>query len=193
MIEHVWFRAKIASPTSEIYITTDDKKIARECKAFGANIIMSSSKHSNGLSRIVEVSSKLKWDYFIVLQADELLVLPKNIKKLVNEIQLKKYYDVYCLISAVNIKDLSDENIVKCVTGRDQNIITFFRKNWFTSNSKKNLHITKKVCGVYAISKQAILSMKTGKTQILERNESIEQFRFLELGKRIKGVIVTKN
>ena len=144
MIEHVWFRAKIASPTSEIYITTDDKKIARECKAFGANIIMSSSKHSNGLSRIVEVSSKLKWDYFIVLQADELLVLPKNIKKLVNEIQLKKYYDVYCLISAVNIKDLSDENIVKCVTGRDQNIITFFRKNWFTSNSKKICTLQKK-------------------------------------------------
>lgn len=192
MIEHVWQRAKLAAPNNELIVVTDNQKIAKECSVFGAQVAMTSKQHSNGLSRISEISGNLDWDFFIVLQADELLLPPENIKKLIYEIEQESKYDVFNLITKLNFHDLGDRNVVKCAVGNDDNIITFFRKNWLTTNYNSSLNTLRKVCGIYALSKQTMHFVKKHKTQILERNESIEQFKFLELGRKIKGVNIPK-
>ncbi len=74
MIEHVWSRANLVLKNNNIIIATDNTKIAQTSKDFGAQVILTKKNHQNGLSRIGEVSNKLKWDFYIVLQADELLI-----------------------------------------------------------------------------------------------------------------------
>ena len=74
MIEHVWRRAQLTNPVIETVIATDSEEIKKVCENFGAKCYITSKNHPNGLSRISEISSRLNWDFYIVLQADEILI-----------------------------------------------------------------------------------------------------------------------
>ena len=95
MIEHVWQRTQIIEPALDVIIATDSHLIKKECESFGATTMFTNSKHVNGLSRVGEVAKKLNWDFYIVLQADEILVMPENLEILINAIQQNKSYDFF--------------------------------------------------------------------------------------------------
>ena len=63
MIEHIWKRANLVKPKTEIVIATDSFEIKLQCESFGAKVIMTSNNHSNGLSRVGEVAIILNWDF----------------------------------------------------------------------------------------------------------------------------------
>ena len=91
MIEHVWRRAQLANPVIETVIATDSEEIKKICENFGAKCYLTSKNHPNGLSRISEISSQLNWDFYIVLQADEILIDPEYLSNLYKKIQLLFY------------------------------------------------------------------------------------------------------
>jgi CMP-2-keto-3-deoxyoctulosonic acid synthetase len=84
MIEHVWRRAQLTDPVIETVIATDSEEIKKVCENFGAKCYITSKEHPNGLSRVSEISSILNWDFYIVLQADEILIDPEYLNKLHN-------------------------------------------------------------------------------------------------------------
>ena len=68
---------------SKIYVATDDRRIAEECKKYNINFLITSKKCLTGTDRIAEVSKKIKKDFYINLQGDEPLFNPKDLRKLI--------------------------------------------------------------------------------------------------------------
>ena len=194
MIEHVWRRAQLTNPVIETVIATDSEEIKKVCENFGAKCYITSKNHPNGLSRVSEISSILNWDFYIVLQADEILIDPKYLDELYKEIEVNSKQQFFNLIVDLNNKsELTDKNTVKCVLRDDRTIINIFRKSGLVSSEEMQLRIIKKICGVFAISKNCLSIVSGAHPQKIEISESIEQMKIIELGINILAVNVGIN
>jgi len=189
MIEHVWRRAQLTDPVIETVIATDSEEIKKVCENFGAKCYITSKEHPNGLSRVSEISSILNWDFYIVLQADEILIDPKYLDELYKEIEVNSKQQFFNLIADLNNKsELTDKNTVKCVLRDDRTIISIFRKSGLVSSEETQLKIIKKICGIFAISKNCLSIVSGAQPQKIEISESIEQMKIIELGMNIFAV-----
>ena len=189
MIEHVWRRAQLTNPVIETVIATDSEEIKKVCENFGAKCYITSKNHPNGLSRISEISSLLNWDFYIVLQADEILIDPEYLNKLHKEIEMNSKQQFFNLITDLNNNsELADKNTVKCVLRDDRTIINIFRKSGLVSSEEIQIKIIKKICGVFAISKNCLSIASGAQPQKIEISESIEQMKIIELGINILAV-----
>ena len=189
MIEHVWRRAQLTDPVIETVIATDSEEIKKVCENFGAKCYITSKEHPNGLSRVSEISSILNWDFYIVLQADEILIDPKNLDELYKEIEVNSKQQFFNLITDLNNKsELTDKNTVKCVLRDDRTIINIFRKSGLVSSEETQLKIIKKICGVFAISNNCLSIVSGTQPQKIEISESIEQMKIIELGFNVLAV-----
>ena len=194
MIEHVWRRAQLTNPVIETVIATDSEEIKKACENFGAKCYLTSKNHPNGLSRISEISSTLNWDFYIVLQADEILIDPEYLDSLYKEIVINPKKHFFNLITDLSNKsELTDKNIVKCVLRNDKTIINIFRKSGFISSEEIQLALIKKICGVFAISKNCLSIVSGAGPQKIEISESIEQMKVIELGMNILAVHTKRN
>ena len=194
MIEHVWKRANLIQEKVEIVIATDSLEIKKICETFGANVMLTSNNHQNGLSRTGEVAKILNWDFYIILQADEILIDPKNLELLIKTIKEKKSSPFYNLIT--NLKktsELSDRNVVKCLIRNDNSLINIFRLSGSIASEATQMAFTKKICGLFAISHKCLNEIKDLPAQIIETNESIEQMKLIELNYQVHGVEVQDN
>ena len=189
MIEHVWRRAQLTDPVIETVIATDSTEIKKVCENFGAKCYITSKEHPNGLSRVSEISSILNWDFYIVLQADEILIDPKYLDELHKEIEKNSKQQFFNLITDLNNKsELADKNTVKCVLRDDRTIINIFRKSGLVSSEETQMKVIKKICGVFAISKNCLSIVSGAQPQKIEISESIEQMKIIELGINILAV-----
>jgi 3-deoxy-manno-octulosonate cytidylyltransferase (CMP-KDO synthetase) len=194
MIEHVWRRAQLTNPKIETVIATDNDQIISVCEKFGALTLKTSNQHTNGLSRVGEVSKVLLWDYYIVLQADEILVEPENLDRIYTEIKKHTEIPFFNLISSLdNSGEINDVNIVKCLLRPNGTIINIMRKSSSISSKETQTQNTNKICGIYAVSHSALQGLiQNGQTRF-EKSESIEQMRAIEMGMNILGVRIRRN
>lgn len=194
MIEHVWQRANLIKEKVEIVVATDSSEIKRVCENFGANVMLTSNNHQNGLSRTGEIAKTLNWDFYIILQADEILIDPKNLEFLIKSIKEKNSSPFYNLIT--NLKkasELSDRNVVKCSIRNDNSLINIFRLSGSIASEATQMAFTKKICGLFAISHKCLNEIIKLPAQIIETNESIEQMKLIELNYQVQGVEVKDN
>ena len=194
MIEHVWRRAQLTNPLLETVIATDSSKIKETAEKFGANCILTSKNHENGLSRVGEIVNLLKWDHYLVLQADEILIEPESLNLLARTTLSNSKYQFFNLITKLEkLEEIGDVNIVKCITREDNSIITMARKSNSTAPELQQMEYTNKICGVYSCSKNLLNELVNTPRQRIERSESIEQMRVIEIGQDILGVSINKN
>ena len=194
MIEHVWRRARLTNPLLETVIATDSSEIKKTVEKFGANCILTSKDHKNGLSRVGEVANVLKWDHYLVLQADEILIEPESLNLLARTTLSDSKYQFFNLITKLEkLEEIGDVNIVKCITREDNSIITMARKSNSTAPELQQMEYTNKICGVYSCSKNLLNELVNTPGQRIERSESIEQMRVIEIGQDILGVSINKN
>ena len=187
MIEHTWQRAKLMNNQIECIIATDSNEILRAAESFGATVVKTNRSHPNGLSRAKEVLENLDWDYVMILQADEILVVPKDLDDLSKQINDK--YDFYNLITRIeDSNELENVNVVKCILKQDRTILNIFRKNGLISKQDKQLGFVKKICGTFAISRKLLLSIDLTNHSLIGLQESIEQLSILENNIEILGI-----
>jgi len=194
MIEHVWKRANLIKEKVEIVVATDSSDIKKECESFGAKVMLTSNNHQNGLSRTGEIAKILNWDFYIILQADEILIDPKNLEFLIKTIKEKNSLPFYNLIT--NLKktsELNDRNVVKCLIRNDNSLINIFRLSGSIASEATQMAFTKKICGLFAISHKCLNEIIDSPAQIIETNESIEQMKLIELNYQVQGVEVKDN
>lgn len=194
MIEHVWKRANLIEEKAEIVVATDSLEIKTVCETFGANVMLTSSKHQNGLSRTGEIAKILNWDFYVILQADEILIDPRNLELLIKTIKEENSSPFYNLIT--NLKkasELSDRNIVKCLIRHDNSLINIFRMSGSIASEATQMIFTKKICGLFAISHKCLNEIIDLPAQIIETNESIEQMKLIELNYQVYGVEIKDN
>src|SRR3954451_2059653 len=66
LLRHVWERSKRAATLDRLVIATDDFRIAEAAFNWGAEVALTSSRHSSGTDRVAEVAGRMKGFAWII-------------------------------------------------------------------------------------------------------------------------------
>ena len=81
LIERVYLQA-IKSNAARVIVATDSKTIKEKCKSFGAEVVLTDSKHKSGTDRIEEAARLVNLDHnvpVVNVQGDEPFIDPSDI------------------------------------------------------------------------------------------------------------------
>ena len=115
MIWWVYEKCKKVDGVKRIVVATDSETIERKCHELGMDVIMTSKKHDNHVSRIAEVSHTIKADYYICVNGDEPLIDSNNIKAVIPDAVSNTLYAGYCIRPLTNISEATDTSNIKVV------------------------------------------------------------------------------
>jgi 3-deoxy-manno-octulosonate cytidylyltransferase (CMP-KDO synthetase) len=173
-----------------VYIATDDDRIALTVSKLGYKTVMTSGSCLTGTDRLAEVAKKIQADIYVNVQGDEPLVDPEDILKI---IEAKKLYpnEVINGYAAIS-KDENPENvnIPKVILTEDERLVYMSRKCLPGFKDMKNApnKYWKQVC-IYAFSRKELMAYGSyGRKSALEESEDIEIIRYLEWGQIIRLV-----
>ncbi|MDH5381632.1 MAG: 3-deoxy-manno-octulosonate cytidylyltransferase [Cyclobacteriaceae bacterium] len=187
IIQRTYEQAKIA--LNDVYVATDDLRIYDHVKAFGGQVVMTSSDHISGTDRIEEAISNLnlECEYVINIQGDEPLIHPDQIKELAEILN----GEVEIATQARQIEDphkISDPNIVKVVINKKGNALYFSRSKIPFARSESYVHYYQHI-GIYAYRMDILQKIKALPTSNLEKTEMLEQLRWMDHGFNISVTI----
>lgn len=182
IIEHVRRRVIISGLFSDVIVVTGDKKIIELVKKNRGNVIESKKKHTSGTSRCAEIAKNVKGDIFVIIFADELFILPSQLKKFCNIIKKDKFSHAWNATTQLEKKDLFLKEVVKCELDKNYFIKNFFRLD--NKNSKL------KSVGILAFRRKLLLKYNKIKKTKKEILYSIEQFRLIENKYYLRSVFV---
>lgn len=182
MIQRVYERAKTAECLTRLIIATDDERIFKTCKAFGAEVQMTSPQHNSGTERAAEIAEKLNTPIVINIQADEPLIRGKMIDELVSALQDESIPMATLAAKVKDIRLLYEKNTVKLVVDK-QGFALYFSRSPLPFNPTDHFlqHI-----GIYGYQKDFLLEFCSMQPSRLEKTEKLEQLRVLENGYKIK-------
>ena len=189
MIEHVRRRAELNKFKVDVYVVTGDDEVANCINSFGGKVLRSYRQHSNGTSRCAEAAEQLDYEKFIVAQGDEILLLPRHVDSLIENIVQNPGVDCFNAVAPIkNIEELHDVSVVKCLIDNQRKILFMFRVPPISNNDKINIFTFSKVLGLFAFSKETLIEIAGLETTPFESIESIEQMRMIENGYQINSI-----
>ena len=192
MLQHVWLRAR-DSDAGDVYVATDDERIARAAEGFGASVCMTGDQHRSGTERIAEVADLLDWaDGSIVvnLQGDEPAMPPTLINECARLLE-DDSVDVATLASPLaSPADFENPNVVKVVVDDHRNALYFSRAAIPYPRSGSSSHRAQSLAlhhhGLYAYRCGVLRRLVAAPPSDLELVEQLEQLRALHLGMTIR-------
>lgn len=190
LVEHTYEQVSRCRNVARIIIATDDKRLAKAARSFGAEVRMTSPRHTCGTERIVEVIRKLPPSagrYIINVQGDEPEVDPAVIDRLISVLQ-QPCLDMVTLACPIGSnKDWVDPNKVKVALDRNGFALSFKRVIMGTLPNRCYRHL-----GVYGYKRAALLRFARLAQTESEKVNRLEQLRALENGFRIKVILTDK-
>tara|TARA_B100000965_G_scaffold382213_1_gene380402 strand:- start:1474 stop:2667 length:1194 start_codon:yes stop_codon:yes gene_type:complete len=176
LIQRVIEIAKNVKGVDQVVVATDSQEIAEESNKYNVESIITSSDHKNGTERLIEVMQNKKAKYYINLQGDEVIIKPEDIEKALNQL-VKSDSEIVTICRPIALKDGLDPSKVKVVVS-EKNQAIYFSRSVVPFNQDTLLEHS----GVYLFKRSALLKIKDLTTTKLERNENLEQLRWLEAG-----------
>lgn len=196
LIQHVYENAMNCRLLNRVIVATDDERIYKAAKSFGAEAEMTSAKHLSGTDRVAEVASRVDGDIFVNIQGDEPELDPRYIDRAIETIVEDEGCDVSTIGSPFADKaEFNDPNAVKCVVDGKNYALYFSRSPIPYPRSEDKIQnpldkILLKHHGVYCFRKDVLLRFPRLQPPDIEGLEGLEQLRFLWHGYRIKVCIV---
>ncbi len=193
MIRHVWERANL-SGADDVIVATDDERIEKACREFGANVAMTSTSHVSGTDRIAEVAMKLDWDeeqIIVNVQGDEPLIPARAIAQVARMLEACGDAQMATLCTPIHsLVEYLDTNVVKLVTRDDGSALYFSRAPvpWHREGaqgkigSQTRYEDSLRHIGIYGYRAAALQSLASAPVCLLEDTEKLEQLRALHLG-----------
>lgn len=173
--------------TENVFVATDDERIASVVTEAGYQAIRTSSDALTGTDRLAEASEQIDADVYVNVQGDEPLVNPDDIIR-IRDVKLAnpdKVINGFCWISAG--EDPSSVNIPKVITN-ERNELVYMSRNPLPGHKEANRapsRYKKQVC-IYAFNQSELAAFRGfGRKSELEWSEDIEILRFLELDRRV--------
>jgi 3-deoxy-manno-octulosonate cytidylyltransferase (CMP-KDO synthetase) len=180
---------------SAVFVTTDDDRIGDACRAFGADVIMTSPNCRNGTERCAEALGSLDSPGLVInFQGDALLTPPGFVTALIDHMAANP--DAIVATPAMRqrpaeVRALQAEEAAgrvggtSVVTGNDgralyfsKKLIPYLPKGAVAGElTPVRLHI-----GIYAYRPQALATYIATPVSELEELEGLEQLRFLAAG-----------
>lgn len=193
MLQHVYERASLARYLTSTIIATDDERVYREARQFGAPVRMTRSDHVSGTDRVAEIASAENADLVVNIQGDEPLIDPAAIDAAI--LPLAHDPDILMGTLKKSIEDpreVSDPNVVKVVTNHAGDAIYFSRcpipyvRGGSLSQASPPVHY--KHIGLYIYRRDFLLGYPSLPVGPLEQAECLEQLRALENGYAVRVV-----
>ncbi|MGH8230922.1 MAG: 3-deoxy-manno-octulosonate cytidylyltransferase [Steroidobacteraceae bacterium] len=197
MIQWVYERAR-RSGASQVIVATDDERIARAAREFGAEARLTAPTHASGTDRIAEVARQERWsdaDIVVNVQGDEPLMPEALIDQVAQLLASGADAELATLAVALeSVTALLDPNVVKVVTDRQQRALYFSRGPipWSRSGapaglvSQTRFQGARRHLGIYAYRVAALRRLSELAPSALEQLEQLEQLRALEHGMTIR-------
>tara|TARA_B110000858_G_scaffold30366_1_gene33145 strand:- start:1878 stop:2624 length:747 start_codon:yes stop_codon:yes gene_type:complete len=193
MIQMVWETCVKASTKENVVVATDDIRIIKHCQDICMNYILTSKNCKTGTDRVIEVSKKTKYDFYINVQGDEPLISENDIKKVIVSFNVNKNYIINCMTKVVNVEEFKNINVPKVVINKNNELLYISRSPIPISKNNKFQKAYKQVC-IYCYPREILLLPNIfNKKGRIETIEDIEIIRFLELGYTIKMLELKKS
>lgn len=188
MIQRVYEQAKKVTELDEVYVATDDARIADAVRNFAGHAILTSPDHQSGTDRCSEVLKKLnkQVDVVINIQGDEPFIDPAQIA-LVASCFNDASVNIASLIKKLDKEsEVQNPNTVKAVINSLGNAL-YFSRSPIPYRRNPEAHITYyKHIGIYGYRAQTLLDLTRLPQGAIEKAESLEQLRWLENGYDIR-------
>jgi 3-deoxy-manno-octulosonate cytidylyltransferase (CMP-KDO synthetase) len=191
MVQWVHERA-VASGARRVWIATDDPRVETACRAFGANVQVTSRDHPSGTDRIAEVARVQEWaptDIVVNVQGDEPLLPPALICQVAGLLEASTEAGMATLATPIRSRqELLDPNVVKVAVGARGLALYFSRAPipWHRDGADERgptqFEGALRHLGLYAYRVDALEKLARLKPSALERTEKLEQLRALENG-----------
>lgn len=189
MIVRVVQRSQKAKLLDEVWVATDDKRIAQVVEKTGARAVMTPAALKSGTDRIAYAVRGQKAEIIVNIQGDEPVISPKAIDAAVEVLR----EDPKVLMSTVVIpmtdkKEWLNPNVVKAVLGPKGNVFYFSRapipypRDGGVPEAYKHM-------GLYGYRPAWLQLMATLRPTPLELTEKLEQLRAMENGVTIRAAI----
>jgi 3-deoxy-manno-octulosonate cytidylyltransferase (CMP-KDO synthetase) len=189
MIWWVYQQALKVKALDELIVATDDERIANLCEKYKLNYLMTSTDHNTPTSRLYEVSTKMKYDYYIFIGGDEPLIEPEAIELVV---KTAKNLNVDCVNAMTKIKsapEVIDFTNIKVVVSTKGNLLYTTRSPLPFPKGGLDFDYMKFV-GIGAFSKKALQLYNDTPKSSLEKIEECDLLRFIDQGMPVKMVEV---
>lgn len=192
MVERVYRQATRSSRLSRVVVATDDERIFEHVLAFGGEVMMTSPNHASGTDRCAEVMEDLKGscDVVVNIQGDEPFIDPAQIDLLV-ELFDRTEVNIGTLVKRiVKEEDLTSDTVIKVVRDHVGKALYFSRnaiphvRGALPSELLSRADFLKHI-GIYAYRTDTLRTIAALPVSTLERNEALEQLRWLENGHSI--------
>merc|ERR1712072_608734 len=200
MIQRTYERAKQAKLLDALIVATDDQRIVDAVTAFGGEARMTSDQCLTGSDRCWELYSDLvaadaSRNYGIVvnIQGDEPLVDPEHIDALIDALRTSKDVKIAaCAAPIDNKEDAVNPNVTKVVMDSRQYAI-YFSRALIPNNKQGEWRESVKYfknCGMYCYRANFLKQYCDQAVGPLQASEDLEQLKVLEMGERMKMVVV---
>jgi 3-deoxy-manno-octulosonate cytidylyltransferase (CMP-KDO synthetase) len=188
MLQHVWERASQARYLTDLIIATDDDRIQNAALQFKARVRMTRADHASGTDRVAEVAASSEAQLIVNIQGDEPLIDPAAIDAAILGVLDHDLAPMGTLKKKiVRDHEITDPNVVKVVTDREDNAIYFSRSPIpYVRDSGDKTYF--KHVGLYVYKREFLLAYPDFPVGPLELAERLEQLRALENGFKIRVV-----
>jgi 3-deoxy-manno-octulosonate cytidylyltransferase (CMP-KDO synthetase) len=207
MIVRVCERALAARNIARVLVATDDERIRDAVRAAGYEAVMTRADHASGSDRLAEAAAlDESFEIVVNVQGDEPLISPSTIERAVAAIS--EDADAAVATTCEPIREAADvlsPDVVKVVTDARGYALYFSRAPIpFPREAVRRygslaaaldaepalLANFRKHTGLYAYRRDFLLSFARLPQSRLEREESLEQLRILEMGAGVRVVEV---
>lgn len=190
LIQWVYDRAIEARQLDDLLVATDDLRILRAVESFGGKAVMTRSDHPSGTDRVSEVAQTIEADVFVNIQGDQPLISPGTIERVC--FPFERGIEVQVTTARVEIdseSEIQDPNVVKVVVDGEDRALYFSRS--VIPYPRQGPARFFKHLGIYAYRRQFLQTLSQLEPSPLEKNECLEQLRFLENGVPIQVIEVS--
>ena len=193
MIWWVYQQLTKAKGIDEVYVATDDVRIAQECSKNGLSYVMTSENCSTHLERLYEVSTKLNADFYINVNGDEPLIESSSIEKLIPiGINPNSSYAANGMMILRDPIDAVDSSKIKIAVDTN-GYGMYMARSPIPFPKGKSTYQMKKFVGIQCFTKKALEFVHKTPRGEIESIEDIDEFRFLENGHKIKFIMTDAN
>ena len=203
LIRRSWEAAMAVGGDTRVVVATDDDRIASHATAFGAEVVMTASTHTNGTERCAEVAALMPgFDVVVNLQGDAPLTPARFVSALVAGLLADPEAAIATPVLRCDGRALNGfladrragrvggTTAVFGTGGRalyfSKEVIPYTGKTYADEAETPVFHHV----GVYAYRPQALVAYPTLPAGPLEQLEGLEQLRFLENGHKVLCVEV---
>lgn len=195
MVQWTWTQAK-KSGAARIVVATESKEVEAACKAFGAEVCMTSDQHQSGTERIAEVIDLLglaEDEIIVNVQGDEPMLPPELIEQVATGLAQDAQVRMATLCEPIDSAEtVFDPHAVKVVRDKFNHAMNFTRAPmpWSRDTFVRPPHLPENYqyqrhIGLYAYYAGFVKQYIGWEPCVLEDVEKLEQLRVLWHGEKI--------